>query len=30
MGLFIRLNKSAEELQPEAMARANEEDRKVD
>ena len=29
-GLFIRLNKSAEELEPEAMERAKEEDRKVD
>jgi len=28
--VFIRLNRSAEELEPEAMARAKEEDRKVD
>ena len=29
-GVFIRLNRSAEELEPEAMAQAKEEDRKVD
>jgi hypothetical protein len=29
-GIFIRLNKAAEELEPEAMAHAKEEDRKVD
>jgi hypothetical protein len=29
-GVFIRLNKSAEELEPEAMARAKSEDRKVE
>ena len=29
-GVFIRLNKSAEELEPEAMARAKDEDRKVE
>jgi hypothetical protein len=28
-GLFIKLNKSAEELEPEAMAEAKKEDRKV-
>ena len=28
--VFIRLNRSAEEVEPEAMARAKEEDRKVD
>lgn len=29
-GIFIRLNKSAEELEPEAMERAKSEDRKVE
>jgi molybdopterin-containing oxidoreductase family iron-sulfur binding subunit len=29
-GVFIRLNKSAEEIEPEAMERAKEEDRKVE
>ena len=29
-GIFIRLNKSAEELEPEAMARAKSEDQKVE
>jgi hypothetical protein len=29
-GIFIKLNKSAEELEPEAMERAKSEDRKVD
>jgi hypothetical protein len=29
-GIFIRLNKSAEELEPEAMEQAKKEDRKVE
>ncbi|MDF3011160.1 MAG: rane protein, partial [Burkholderiales bacterium] len=29
-GLFIRLNRSAEELEPEAMQQAKREDRKID
>jgi hypothetical protein len=29
-GVFIKLNKSAEELEPEAMERAKSEDRKVE